>query len=124
MKNVEFNKTRTVWVDNVRMFAMVCVMLGHTWRLIDCPLPLWLSDFILAFNMPLFVLLSGFVAVKSLKRIDTWTDFIDYVYKIAMRIMIPAVIFSSTINALLHLAKFDFKHMAMHGMIVAVLLLL
>lgn len=93
MKDVEFNKTREAWIDNVRMFAMVCVMLGHTWHLIDCPLPLWLNDFILAFNMPLFVLLSGFVVVKSLKRINTWTDFIGYVYKIAMRIMIPAVIF-------------------------------
>lgn len=124
MKNVVFDRSRIVWMDNVRMFAMVCVMLGHTWRLIDCPLPVWLGDFILAFNMPLFVLISGFMAAKSLGKINNWSDFLWYMNKISKRIMIPAVMFCYSINFLISLIKCDIIHTIKFGTVVVCLLAL
>lgn len=124
MKNVVFDRSRIVWMDNVRMFAMVCVMLGHTWRLIDCPLPVWLGDFILAFNMPLFVLISGFMAAKSLGKINNWSDFLWYMNKISKRIMIPAVMFCYSIHFLISLIKCDIIHTIKFGTVVVCLLAL
>ena len=91
---------RIVWIDNVRMLAMVFVMLGHTWRLIDCPLPTWLGTFILAFNMPLFVILSGYVSNHGMEKINSIRGLGDYIINCAERILVPAV-FMQSVSAII-----------------------
>ena len=87
------SKTRIAWVDNVKMVAMLFVMLGHTWRLIHCPLPLWLNEFILSFNMALFVMMTGYTSVGAIGRIVDLRSLWDYVFKITKRILLPAALF-------------------------------
>jgi fucose 4-O-acetylase-like acetyltransferase len=65
--------SREAWIDNVKMVAMLFVILGHTWRIIHCPLPDWLGLFILSFNMAIglfFILLS-----KKMTGVYNWFSY-------------------------------------------------
>ena len=55
---------RIAWLDNVKMFAMLCVILGHVMTIViktnvDLSGKI-IEHFIVAFNMPLFVIISGY----------------------------------------------------------------
>jgi fucose 4-O-acetylase-like acetyltransferase len=87
------SKTRIAWVDNVKMVAMLFVILGHTWRLIHCPLPSMLNEIILSFNMALFVMMTGYTSVGAIGKIVDLRSLWDYVFKITKRILLPAALF-------------------------------
>ena len=88
---------RYIWLDNAKMFAMLCVIFGHSSSLVVDGMPGRLLGLIVSFNMPLFVLLSGFTAERAFQRILSFSDLVDYVGKIYHRLLLPAV-FLSAIN--------------------------
>lgn len=91
------NKCREAWIDNVKMVAMLFVILGHTWRVIHCPLPDWLNLFILSFNMALFVIMTGYTSVRSIDTINSMPVLWDYLFKITKRILVPSAVFSTAL---------------------------
>lgn len=100
------NKTRIAWVDNVKMIAILFVILGHTWRIIHCPMPEWLGLFIISFNMALFVMMTGFTSVRSIDSIDSLNTLWNYVYKITKRILMPATVFMGFTSLAVILTKY------------------
>lgn len=91
---------RYPWLDNVKMFAMICVIAGHVGGLFANGIPGRLFGMIVAFNMPLFVLLSGYSALKGLLRIESLEPLLDYLDKILYRICVPTVCFSALNQAI------------------------
>lgn len=104
--DVEFPKNRIPWVDNVKMVAILFVILGHTWRIIHCPLPEWLSLFILSFNMALFVIMTGYMSVKAIDKISCYKDLWSYFLKITKRILVPSAFFSTSMAIITALFNF------------------
>ena len=95
------NHNRIAWIDNIRLFAILCVVFGHS--CFHCsPEKIgyaiwgfqWVTAFIVSFNMQLFVFLSGYCACKSIERIDTFTKLTEYWLKISKRVAIPAFVFN------------------------------
>lgn len=97
---------RLSWVDNVKMLAMLFVILGHTWRIIHCPLPDWLNLFILSFNMPLFVIMTGYTSVNAISRINSKESLGEYIIKITNRILVPSAVFGSIMEVFFQISKF------------------
>ena len=106
IKNTSISKDRLPWVDNVKMVAMLFVILGHTWRIIHCPLPEWLGIFITSFNMPLFVMMTGYTSVRSIDRIICFTSLRSYLFKITKRILVPSAVFWSFAVVVLTIFKY------------------
>ncbi len=73
-------KKRVYWVDNLRAFSILAVILGH----IATPL----TAFIFSWHMPLFFFVSGFFLKPS-------QDIITAATKYARRLLIPFVIFAA-----------------------------
>lgn len=88
--------TRISWIDNAKFIAITCVLLGHSFSLIKGDFCGYddFNLFIVAFNMPLFALLSGFTSYKSLTRIYTVFDLFSYLNKIAWHLGVPTVIYT------------------------------
>lgn len=86
---------RLPWLDNAKMVAMICVIIGHTGGLFANGIPGRFMGIIVGFNMPLFVLLSGLVSLGALSRLVDFRSLTDYFEKILWRMMIPAVALSA-----------------------------
>lgn len=86
---------RIAWLDNAKMVAMICVIIGHTGGLFANGIPGRLMGIIVGFNMPLFVLLSGLVSLGALFRIVDFTSLVAYLEKILWRMVVPAVALSA-----------------------------
>lgn len=87
---------RIAWIDNAKFVAIFCVVLGHSFSLIKGNFRGYdnINLLIVAFNMPLFALLSGFTSFKSLTRIHTVTDLVAYLNKITWHIGVPTVVYT------------------------------
>lgn len=92
MSNMQ--KQRSPWLDNAKMVAMLCVIAGHIGGLF-CGWPYNIGGLIVAFNMPLFVLLSGYTALGGLLRLENIKSLLDYAEKTLWRMVIPAVCLSA-----------------------------
>lgn len=88
-------RSREAWLDNAKMVAMLCVIAGHTAGLFANGLPGRALGIIVAFNMPLFVLLSGYTSFSGLQRLNGLVDLINYAAKILWRMVVPAVCLSA-----------------------------
>lgn len=86
---------REPWLDNAKMVAMLCVIAGHSSGLFVNGLPELILGIIIAFNMPLFVLLSGYTSLGRLLKIGTFKNLVDYAEKTLWRMVIPAVCLSA-----------------------------
>lgn len=86
---------REPWLDNAKMVAMLCVIAGHTAGLFANGLPGSVLGIIVAFNMPLFVLLSGYTALGGLLRLNGLNSLTDYAEKTFWRMIMPAVCLSA-----------------------------
>lgn len=86
---------RFSWLDNAKMVAMLCVIAGHTAGLFANGLPRSVLGIIVAFNMPLFVLLSGYTALGGLLRLYGLNSLTDYAEKTFWRMIMPAVCLSA-----------------------------
>lgn len=91
-------KKREAWLDDLKMFAMFCVLIGHTIGgadLSESQLLSNISTFIVSFNMPLFMLLSGMMAYKGLKKINSLDTLFVFLEKLCLRLAIPSIVFSA-----------------------------
>ena len=88
-------KNRIAWIDNIRLFAILCVILYHSSQLVDNKVYFgWIIE---SFNMPLFFFLSGFTSEKSLLNISGFKGLYDFVKKRFVRIMLPCIFVSMLI---------------------------
>lgn len=88
---------RIAWIDNVKAFAILCVIIGHSQGLLEIP-DSFSSNFgalIVAFNMPLFVIMAGWTALRSLERIVDLQSCQVFFEKLFERTVLPSVAFSA-----------------------------
>ncbi len=57
-------KARDPWFDNAKMTLVVLVVVGHSWTLLpsDDGLQSWLYDFLYAWHIPAFVIVTGYLS--------------------------------------------------------------
>ncbi|WP_293353440.1 MULTISPECIES: acyltransferase family protein [unclassified Microcoleus] len=79
------SSSRISWIDNLRAFGMLSIVLVHTGRL-DSALDLYVASFC----MPLFFFISGLFVKESIRQ----QTFIDYVKTRVQRLLIPYLFFS------------------------------
>lgn len=83
---------RIAWIDNIRLFAILCVILYHSSQLVENKMYFgWIIE---SFNMALFFLLSGFTSYKSLNRIEDFNGLKEFAQKRFLRILLPCVFMS------------------------------
>jgi fucose 4-O-acetylase-like acetyltransferase len=89
------DKARLYYIDSVRGFAMLCVVLSHSLQAcpIDCNNNL-LYHFVESFQMPLFMFICGFVAFKPKMEFKT-------IKKRAVRLLLPWLIWCLVIGAII-----------------------
>ena len=80
----KLSSSRISWIDNLRAFGILSVILVHTGRL-DSGLKLYAASFF----MPLFFLISGLFVKESIRQ----QKFIDFVKIKAQRLLIPYLSF-------------------------------
>ena len=87
------NKGRIAWIDNIRFFAMLCVILYHSSALVinEYYYAGWIIE---SFNMALFFFLSGLISYHSIENIKTFKDWFDFFKKKFTRIMLPCLFVS------------------------------
>ena len=88
---------RVAWLDNVKMYAMLWVILGHVMTIvIKTNVDLSgrvMEHFIVAFNMLLFVMLSGYSNFNAFNRIVDKQGLWNFIKKSTIRILLPVVTF-------------------------------
>lgn len=94
-KSVYANSKRIAWIDNVKFFAIWCVIFGH------CNGGLFTRDrigfefvnlLIVVFNMPLFMFMSGFSNYNALQKLTNLKSLYVYLFKSLERIALPCII--------------------------------
>lgn len=88
-------KERIAWIDNARFIAIWLMIVGHLCGYLlrgDVVSAILYQNFIVAFNMPLFVILSGYGNYVSLVRMSSIRDFITIVWKGFYRVLCPIVL--------------------------------
>ena len=79
---------RLSWLDDAKMFAILAVIFYHC-------VPSELTNagdvkgIIGSFNMPFFMFLAGFTSVTSLEKNTSWSNYWQYVIKIALHLLLP-----------------------------------
>lgn len=84
-------KQRILFIDNLKCFAIFCVVLGHALQYTSGK---YLEDnfvfnFIYTFHMPLFMMMSGYFFRTSL-NLGLWS----FVEKKTMQLLLPAICWS------------------------------
>lgn len=85
-------KPRLSWLDNSKMMAMLLVIIYHVGSFANLG---EVGPAIESFNMPLFMILSGYACYHSLFRDKTIREWGLYIKKNFMRIMIPCIFVSA-----------------------------
>lgn len=90
-------KKRSAWLDNVKMYAMLWVILGHIMTIIiktnnDLPGNI-IEHFIVAFNMPLFMIISGYSNYNAFNRINNIDNLYIFIKKTIIHILLPVITF-------------------------------
>ena len=97
---------RIPWIDNVKFLAIWCVIFGHfNGQIFTHGRPGFdiINLFIVIFNMPLFVFMSGYSNYKSLKNLDGSKSLWKYFTKTFERIILPCII------------PVSYTHLRVHG---------
>lgn len=84
-------KERVTYIDNLKAFAIICVILGHALQYLAGNDPERLISFnlIYTFHMPLFMMISGFFAAPSLRLAPN-----VFLKKKAKQLLLPAISWS------------------------------
>jgi hypothetical protein len=90
---------RLPWVDAARMFAMLTVVTAHCISFARLPNIDSFIYWIVAWELPLFTMLSGYVSQKGLYRITTWTGLWNHAIKLSNRMLVPAAMFGLLIQS-------------------------
>lgn len=83
---------RIMWIDALRGFAILLVVVGHILLMRYWPDGDLVKKYIYSFHMPLFMLISGFFAKKTLKFIS-FRAMGDYLKRKAFQLMMPFCVF-------------------------------
>lgn len=97
------SKDRIPWVDTVKAIGMLFIVLGHFF-------PPYISAWIYTFNVPLFFVMSGFLAKKE----ESWSVFWQ---KNLNGLIIPFVLLSVIINGPYLIANFTDWHKMLYCLI-------
>ena len=94
------NSKREVWVDYVKVFACILVVLGHFFQsmvkaniLPENDLYTWFNTTIYYFHVPLFFICSGYLYQKY-SVVDSWSSWKQNIIKKALVLGIPYFVFS------------------------------
>lgn len=93
---------RISWIDDAKMFAMFCVVFGHISDLFSKDIIGFhqINGWIISFNMAIFVFLSGYTSYQGLDKILNIKNYLQYIFKIGKRLLIPTLTFSLLVLAL------------------------
>lgn len=97
------SKDRILWVDTVKAIGMFFIVLGHFF-------PPYISAWIYTFNVPLFFVMSGFLAKKE----ENWSAFFR---KNLNGLIIPFVLLSVIINVPYLIANFTDCHKMLYCLV-------
>ena len=88
-------KVREPWIDNVKALAILFVIIGHSIGLLSLKPESMslLGAWIVAFNMPLFVIMAGWTSYKGLERITDWESLLVFLEKLFERTVLPPLPF-------------------------------
>ena len=93
MENTRQHNQRILYLDLTKAFAIFCVILGHVIQLTSVEDPYHdslLFQFIYAYHMPLFMMVSGFFLGKSLQQ-----PFGQFFHKRFIQLIVPILTFGS-----------------------------
>lgn len=93
--NIVSVNQRIAWIDNVKAIAIACVIFGHFNGLLFSHGRIgfdYINLLIVVFNMPLFVMMSGYCNYHSLKRIEDTSSLLVYLKKTFLYIAVPCII--------------------------------
>lgn len=79
---------RIVWIDTLKGFAILLVVMGHVCQMRFPISGKWLADIIYSFHMPLFLFLSGLFARKAIEAADN-RQVKGYIIKKARQLLVP-----------------------------------
>lgn len=84
-------KERVIFIDNLKAFAIICVILGHALQYLAGANPAGLVSFnlIYTFHMPLFMMMSGYFAVSSFEL-----SIGEFLKKKSIQLLLPALTWS------------------------------
>lgn len=91
------SKTRLYWIDNLRFFAVACVVLFHVmnyWTDFSLPLSRKLNTLIIGFNIPVFFVLSGYVVSRKFLSVGSLGEVWRISYSAFVRMLLPAFFFT------------------------------
>lgn len=94
---------RIAWIDNVRAFAIILVVLEHS--LSKCEYGDSIVRWIISFDMPLFVIISGYCAYHTFNKSLYLKDIPLYIEKTTRHILLPALMGTLTVLMLNQLQK-------------------
>lgn len=84
-------KERVIFIDNLKAFAIICVILGHALQYLAGANPAGLVSFnlIYTFHMPLFMMMSGYFAASSFEL-----SIGEFLTKKSIQLLLPALVWS------------------------------
>lgn len=84
--------SRDAWLDNAKMALVTLVVVGHAWTLLpDLAVNEWLYDFLYAWHVPAFVLVTGY-----LSRSFSWTR--PRLLSLVTTVAVPYLVFESLMS--------------------------
>lgn len=90
--------SRDPYFDNAKFLLVTLVVVGHSWTLLPTnSTQQWLYDFLYAWHVPAFVLVTGY-----LSRSFTWEP--DKMWSLVRTVAVPYFIFEAALAAFRHLA--------------------
>lgn len=95
IREIYANSKRIAWIDNVKFLAIWCVIFGHcNGQMFTCDRIgfEWVNLLIVVFNMPLFMLMSGYSNYNALQRLTSLKALGIYLFKSFERIALPCII--------------------------------
>jgi len=83
---------RLAWLDNLNAFSIFFLFWRHC---CGCFTSDTFNMFCIAWRMPLFVFVSGYTSISLKNKIHNWTDVDAYIQKLAIRIGLPNLLFTT-----------------------------
>lgn len=100
-------KERLIWLDNLRGFAILLVVLGHCLQYFRSDFDTnHLANYIYSSHMPLFVTMSGFVSYRGIKVNEVGTHLCGVIKKRSVQLLLPYVFWSILLCVLLNYSLF------------------
>ena len=95
------NRIRENWIDNIKVFACILVVLGHFYQSMcssgivsESPFYQWFDQTIYYFHVPLFFICSGYIFQKY-TAVKSFADWKKHAIKKLLTLGVPYFVFSS-----------------------------